>query len=77
MEYFTPKQLAKNYALGIGERLLRDALKDHKHPLPCFRLNNKTILIRRSDFDSWLETYRVDGGARVDAIVDEVMEGLL
>lgn len=72
-EYFTLKQLSERYACGLGERFIRDALKHSDHPLPHFRLNNKTILVSRTDFDAWLERYRRDQGSRVDQIVDEIL----
>lgn len=75
-EYLTPKQLIASYAPGLGERFVRDALKDPEHPLPHYRLNRKTILIARSDFDQWIQHYKEDGKADLDSLVEEMCQGL-
>ena len=74
--YFTLKALVRDYARGLPERLLRDALKDPEHPLPCFRVNAKTIMVRREDFDAWIARFRTDPDQVLDKIVDSVMEDL-
>jgi hypothetical protein len=74
-EYFTPKQLAQQYAAGLSERSILEAIKSRNHPLPHFRLNRKTIMIRRTDFDQWISAYRIDDQG-VDAVVQEIWEGL-
>lgn len=61
---------------GIGVRKLRDYLDDPAHLLPCYRLGNKTILVRRSEFDAWIAAYRQRGRADVDATVRDVLKGL-
>ncbi len=68
--YAKVKSAAK-YA-GVGERTFRDYLKAG---LPHFRLSTGTILIAYRDIDAWMEQFRVDGN-KLDAVVNEVMEGL-
>lgn len=71
-EYFTLSELSVYSGLGI--RFLREALKNPHHPLPHFRLNNKTILVSRSEFAEWLEQFRAGNKREVDQIVSEVLE---
>ena len=76
-EYFKIPE-ATQYS-GVGKRALRDALKDPVHPLPHYRLNRKTILIRRTDLEQWLQAYRVDPAEHaedIDGLVNEVIEDL-
>jgi excisionase family DNA binding protein len=58
---------------AIGVRTLRDAIKDTSHPLPHVRTSRKKILVKRSDFDEWLESFRVGAASEVDRIVAEVL----
>ena len=73
-DYLTLPKLAAYSGLGI--RFLRDALKDPGHPLPHFRLNNKTILVSRLEFAEWLERFRAGRHDSLNLIVDQVMMGL-
>lgn len=59
----------------IGVRKLRDYLEDLTHPLPCYRVGGK-ILVRRSEFDAWMATYRQRGRADVERVVSDVLKGL-
>ena len=52
-------------------RTLGDWVRDPVHPLPASRVNKK-LLIRRTDFDAYLERHRV----QPDSLVDEIMDGL-
>ncbi len=67
---FAKVKTAAKYA-NISERTLRTWLKEG---LPHFRPGG-TILIAYRDIDAWMEQFRVDGN-KLDAVVDEVMEGL-
>ena len=49
---------------------LRDYIKSGT--LPCFKVKGK-ILVKRSEFDAWMEKQRVNRGAKIESIVDEVM----
>jgi hypothetical protein len=60
---------------SIGVRTLRDYLGDPGHPLPCYRVRGKKIVVRRSEFDTWIAAYRQTGRVDVDAIVGDVMRG--
>jgi hypothetical protein len=58
---------------GLPVRSIRRYIADPEHPLPCFRMKEPhviqgrdgkrravsgKILVRRSDFDKWMEAYR-------------------
>ncbi len=66
--YLSLRALA-SYA-GLSVRTLRDLLAHATHPLPHYRMAGK-ILIKRSEFDSWMRHFRVanDDGAR-DLVAD-------
>lgn len=68
MEGWATIKRAAKYA-DVSERTFRDWLKDGlKHS----RLNAKTIRIRYSDIDEFLERFQVDDHL-IDDIVDSVM----
>jgi len=58
----------------VGERTLRDWIRLEVNPLPAVRVRGK-ILVRKSDFDRWLEKHRVKQ-IDLSAIVDEVVEAV-
>jgi excisionase family DNA binding protein len=60
---------------GLSVRKLRDLLADPAHPLPHYRPAGK-ILVKRSDFDTWMARYRLAGPADVDRIVGDILQGL-
>ncbi len=61
---------------GLSVRTLRDCLTHSMRPLPHFRVGGK-ILVRRSDFDTWVTQFRVSVKPMgVEAIVDDVVSGL-
>jgi len=60
---------------GLSVRKLRTHLADVAHPLPCYRVGGK-ILVRRSEFDAWIATYRQRGRVDVDRLVNEVVSEL-
>jgi hypothetical protein len=60
---------------SIGIRRLRDYLEDPVHPLPCYRVGGK-VLVRRSEFDTWMAQYRRVGRVDVDRVVAEVLREL-
>jgi len=65
------KKLSEYSSLGIPT--LRDYLRSNG--LPYFKLKGK-ILVRLSEFNSWLESFRVDTKQDLDNIVDDVLESL-
>jgi hypothetical protein len=52
---------------------LRDYIKGRA--LPCFKVKGK-ILVRKSEFDRWLEGYRMNKNKDVDDIVNDVMKSM-
>jgi len=68
---FDLKGLSAYSALGVGT--LRDYIRTGL--LPCFKLRGK-VLVRRSEFDKWLEGYRVNKEQDVNRMVDGVMDSL-
>jgi Helix-turn-helix domain len=73
--YATLKGLAQ-YA-SVSVRTLRGYLTRPVHPLPHYRLDGK-ILVRRSEFDAWLQQFRqVQSGPDVSTVVDEVSNSFL
>jgi len=59
---------------GISIRRLRDFIKDPEHSLPCFRMEGM-ILVRRCEFDSWMEQHFRLRKRDLEQIVDEVVNG--
>lgn len=74
--YLTLKAAAEYGGLSI--RWLRSALSDPVHPLPCYRPGGRggKVLVRRSDFDTWMAQFRAVGQVDIDAIVDEMVNDL-
>jgi excisionase family DNA binding protein len=65
------KSLSEHSSLGVPT--LRDYLRSGG--LPYFKLRGK-ILVRLSEFDQWLESFRVDSKQELDSLVAGVMDGL-
>ena len=68
-QYFDLEGLSTYSALRVPT--LREYIKGKR--LPAFKVKGK-ILIRRSEFDAWLEKFRVKD--KVDTIINEVMSDL-
>jgi len=60
---------------GLSVRKLRQHLDDPAHPLPSYRIGSK-IVVRRSEFDSWVVRHRQQGPVEMEGIVREVLSGL-
>ncbi len=60
---------------GLSVRKLRDLLDDRTRPLPCYQVGGK-LLVRRSEFDTWMVAYRRRGRPDVDRIVSDVLKDL-
>jgi excisionase family DNA binding protein len=71
-EWLSLRQLTE-YA-AVSERKLREWLHRGDDPLPAVRVDGK-ILVRRSQFDAWLERHRLRPGAQID--VDGIVSRLL
>jgi excisionase family DNA binding protein len=67
------RALAQYAHLSI--RTLRKALKDPVHPLPYYHVGRK-YLVRRSDFDAWLEYFRQSAETDLDQLVNDVLQEL-
>ena len=70
-QYFDLKGLEAYSALKVPT--LRDHIKSGD--LPCFKVKGK-ILIRKSEFDAWLEGYRINRKQDIKNIVDDVLNSL-
>ena len=70
-QYFDLKGLATYSALKVPT--LRDYIKSGS--LPCFKVKGK-ILIKQSEFDAWLEGYRINKKQELNNIVDGVLNSL-
>jgi integrase len=56
-------------------RTLRNHLKHASVPLPCYRIGGK-VLVRRSEFDDWAQSFKVVENVDVDAVLEDVFKGL-
>jgi excisionase family DNA binding protein len=66
----------RDYA-AVSNRTLRAWIHSPVDPLPAVRVGTK-ILVRRSEFDAWMELHRikpVDLGGMVEEIVEAVAHG--
>ena len=66
----------RDYA-AVSNRTLRAWIHSPVDPLPAVRVSTK-ILVRRSEFDAWMEFHRikpVDLGGMVEEIVEAVAHG--
>jgi hypothetical protein len=74
-DYFLSlRELAK--VGGLSVRTLRGCLADPVAPLPHYRVHGGKIIVRWSEYLTWIERYRVQRAGHLDAIVDEVLEDL-
>ena len=71
--YFSLKGLASYSSISV--RKLREHMDDVSHPLPVYKVGAK-LLVRRSEFDSWIARYRQAGSVDVDRIVADVLKDL-
>ena len=67
-DFFDLKNLSIYSSLAIPT--LRDYLKSG---LPHYRLKGK-ILVKRVDFEVWLEQFRVDSGSELSTLVEDILE---
>ncbi len=66
------KDFAK-YAGNVGERTVAKWIK---MGLPSAKIGGGTRLIHVDQADAWLENFMVKDSENIDAIVDDIMEGL-
>src|ERR1700741_1951883 len=64
--------LARPHYPTLSLRTLTRHLRDIEHPLPHYKVRGK-ILVRRSEFDRWIEGFRRLPQHDVPGLVDEVL----
>ena len=69
-KYFDLKGLSLYSSLGVST--LRDYIRKG---LPCFKIGGK-ILIRMSEFDQWLQGFRLHKEQDLTSIVNDIMSEL-
>jgi hypothetical protein len=69
-QYFDLKGLSGYSSMAIPT--LRDYIREG---MPYFKLKGK-ILVKRSEFDGWLESFRVNRNQKLNELVDGVIRGL-
>ncbi len=62
-------------ATSLSAKTLRGHLSDPIHPLPYYRPGGK-IIVRWSDFLSWIQRYKVAAEVDIDAVVQEIVNDL-
>ena len=70
-KYFDLKSLSEYSSLGVPT--LRDHIRSEG--LPYFKVKGK-ILVKQSEFDSWLESFRVDSNCQLRGLVNSVIDSL-
>ncbi len=66
---------ALNAYSSISIPTLREHLKDPCTPLPHFKVKGK-ILIRKSEFDGWMNGFRADEAEKLEEIVESAINDL-
>ena len=70
-KYFDLKSLSEYSSLGVPT--LRDHIRSEG--LPYFKVKGK-ILVKQSEFDEWLESFRVDANSQLREVVDSVINSM-
>jgi len=70
-QYFDLPGLAKYCSLKVPT--LRDHIKSGD--LPCFKVKGK-ILIKKSEFDRWIEAFRLNKKQDLDNIVNDILDSM-
>jgi len=70
-QYFDLKGLSLYSALAVPT--LRDYIREGA--LPYFKLKGK-VLVRKSEFDTWLEKFRVDRKKDLNTIANEIVHSV-
>jgi predicted DNA-binding transcriptional regulator AlpA len=71
---YLPLKALAQYS-GLSVRTLRSYLASPSHPLPCFRIGGK-IVVKRSEYDRWVNQFRIASTDGIDALVAETLRGL-
>jgi len=70
-KYFDLKSLSEYSSLCVPT--LRDHIRSGG--LPHFKVKGK-ILVKQSEFDTWLESFRVDTKCDLKGVVDSIIDSL-
>ncbi len=70
-QYMDLKGLSAYSSLAVGT--LRDHIR--RGSLPGFKVKGK-VLIKKSEFDTWIEAHRINRKRRINDIVSEAMKSL-
>lgn len=73
MEWLDLRGLTK-YA-AVSERTLRAWIHDPINPLPAFQVNGK-ILVKKRDFDNFIEQHPIRPMHDVNNMVEEILSGM-
>ena len=73
MEWLDLRQLTQ-YA-AVSERTLRAWIHDPVNPLPAFQVGSK-LLIRKRDFDGYIERHPVRPPQDLNNVVEEILSGM-
>jgi len=73
MEWLDLRQLTQ-YA-AVSDRTLRAWIHDAADPLPASQVGSK-ILVRRRDFDAYIERHRICSADTVNLMVEDILQGL-
>lgn len=58
---------------GLSVRTLRGYFTHATQPLPFYRVGGR-ILVRRSEFDTWVQQFRrVQDGSNVETVIDDIV----
>lgn len=71
VQYLDLKKLSVYASVAVPT--LRERLREGK--LPFYKLGGK-ILVRKTDFDEYMQSYRVDNREDLDELVDDVINGM-
>lgn len=77
-QYFDLRGLSFYSSMGIST--LRYHIR--KNELPAFKIPGKKdrtgkVLVKRSEFDSWIEQFRENDFADIEAIANEMVKGVI
>ena len=62
---------------GLSVRTLRSYFNHPTRPLPFYRVGGK-ILVRRSEFDAWVQQFRqMQNAAQFDSVVNDIVKRVL
>jgi len=70
-KYLDLKNLSEYSSLGVAT--LRDHIRTEG--LPHYKVKGK-ILVKQSEFDEWLESFRVDTNCQLRVMVDSMIDSL-